>query len=87
MGNRHAVSLPVDAGDFRDMREMRGHEIAAVAAHFADVKRRMRVQRGARCGRLGPATLGSTVARSSERVEEYSASGEAAVWKRPCSRK
>jgi len=39
------------------------------------------------CGRLGPATLGSTVARSRERVEEYSASGEAAVWKRPCSRK
>ena len=37
-------------------------------------------------GRLGPATEGSTVARSSERVEEYSASGASGVWKRPCSR-
>src|ERR1700738_840523 len=33
-------------------------------------------------GRLGPATLGSTVARSSERVAVYSASGAPAVWER-----
>src|ERR1035441_9016210 len=38
-------------------------------------------------GRLGPATEGSTVARSSDRVEEYSASGALGVWNNPCSRK
>ena len=37
------------------------------------------------CGRRGPATLGSTVVRSSSTTSEYSASGVFAVWKRPCS--
>src|SRR6185312_2654328 len=37
------------------------------------------------CGRRGPARLGSTVPRSSDSESEYSGSGEAAVWKRPCS--
>ena len=37
------------------------------------------------CGRVGPARLGSTVCRSSTTVSEYAASGESAVWNRPCS--
>src|SRR5271165_2279131 len=38
------------------------------------------------CGRLGPARLGSTVARSSDSSSEYSASGVFSSWKSPCSR-
>src|SRR6185295_12476366 len=37
-------------------------------------------------GRFGPATLGSTVPRSSSSVSEYTASGVDSVWKSPCSR-
>ena len=37
-------------------------------------------------GRLGPATLGSMVERSSSSVEVYSGSGVSSVRKRPCSR-
>ena len=36
-------------------------------------------------GRFGPATLGSTAARSNSSVCEYSASGDFSVWKSPCS--
>ena len=38
------------------------------------------------CGRLGPARLGSTVARSRVSSSEYSASGVLSSWKSPCSR-
>src|SRR5262245_29914057 len=37
------------------------------------------------CGRVGPASDGSTVARSSSSVSEYTAAGVAAVRNRPCS--
>src|SRR5882724_10728738 len=38
------------------------------------------------CGRLGPARLDSTVARSSARCSEYSACGVFSLWNMPCSR-
>src|SRR5688572_4959089 len=38
------------------------------------------------CGRLGPATLGSTWARSSSITSEYCASGTSGPANRPCSR-
>src|SRR2546430_7486088 len=37
------------------------------------------------CGRRGPARLGSTVARSSDSVSEYTGSGASGVWNRPCA--
>src|SRR2546428_10555090 len=37
------------------------------------------------CGRRGPARLGSTVERSSERVSEYTGSVVVPEWNRPCS--
>ena len=37
------------------------------------------------CGRVGPAMLGSTVARSSSSVSVYAASGVFASWNSPCS--
>ena len=35
------------------------------------------------CGRLGPARLGSTLARSSSSVDEYCASGWPGSWNKP----
>ncbi len=37
------------------------------------------------CGRVGPAKLGSTFARSSSRTSVYDASGVFASWNMPCS--
>ena len=86
------AGLPFYGGN-RRVPGLRREEVAMMAGVSADYYTRLEKgnlagvsdSRTRSCGRLGPATLGSTVARSSERVWVYSASGELAVWKRPCA--